>query len=378
MSVINKVIQESTRKRTSFSEAMRNNGWTGKLVNINSYDYSTEDFSIIDINKLSDDKLNKNSSTIYIQNFQSLLTFLPAELVEKILKYETYGNPMINVYKEMVMCMKHPWKKHYLNIYENTKRRFTNSKQCNLIRRKEVLRDLCEEKRVFVEYSCSDSVLYRIGCNLKSNIEKYNIPYLYKQLDNPIKNMDGFIKYIIGETNLDINIPKEDILADIKNAFGGEYQYFSQLLFKQVLDMKNLWIKLRTNERMREKNHEILKADEFGRYLEWDFSKVGGYNILGRYGLSSYDVRNGTKEDVRELLQQDFDRNKILIEFKKSWSKKKIIKLWLEEGKEIFLKEHKKLSQKTWLRIIKHSINIQRKCLRYNYKNISTHKEVSW
>ena len=366
MSVIKRIVDKGGRDYDSFNKSLKEFRF-GKNQDYNRY------HDVEDNNKLSKNKLNKNSSITYQQNFNSLLTFLPAELVEKILAYETYSSPMINVYKEMIMRSGLP-----IDLNINTPSRYLCREDLK-IEKNYLFNKIINYK--FKE-TWTDLFIYCWNNIYKITNFKFNSPYFIKQFDTEKKNIDKLLLYLIKiyntyekqyerdyETYESYDLTPQDILMDLKKSIGLDWNFISQLIYNVFLNiaMKTKY-RFHTEWTLTYDERQRFQKDKFGRYLDLDlnndrlyFNYVVPYGTNGIYqtygNFYKTHFKDHTKEDDREFIQNDCKRNKIPIKIMKSWKKEKMIRLWYQEGREIFLKQHNKKYKKILKELKDYCIN---------------------
>ena len=347
MSVITAINHENKRDWESFNKDLHYYGFHRSHCSIAS-------FTCMDNNRLSRDELNKNSSIIYQKNFNSLLTFLPTEIVEKILNYGTYKFPMINVYKEMIL-----YSKTYIEAFNpvlNTRNRYAEH---NLQRSIHTFQSFTEDKE-WCKFKSTKAILYQMGWRIRDQLKHFNKAYLFKQLKSHTKNVDGILLHIIKweqkheqqlEDQYDEPIPDivkptaQDILMDMKRMLMYEWNYFAEMLFHIVIQIPRIRVWFKSEHKSKNDERERLTPDAFGRWL--DYKKLCPYNDEDKIGgFTTRFLKWETKAVLLLDLQKDLDDNGIPLKLVKSWSKNKIIKMWLEEGREIFLQQHKKKFKK--------------------------------
>ena len=342
MSVIKRIVDKGGRDYNSFNKSLKQFGF-GTNQNYNRY------MEVLDNNKLSNDIVNKNSSIVYQQNFNSLLTLLPAELVEKILAYETYSSPMINVYKEMIMRCGKP-----IDLNIDAPSRYLCRGDLG------IEKSYLNMKMVNYKFKETWTDLF-IYCwnNIYNTIFTLNSPYFIKQFDTE-KNIDKLLLYLIKiynikeqkdyreyETYESCGLTPQDILMDIKKSIGLEWNFISNLIYNVFL---NIAIKSKyhfhTDWTIKYEEERRFKKDKFGRYLDLNGIDKLYFKYVSPTHFHEIHFKDRLKCEVIELIQNDFNLNKIPIKIMKSWKKEKIIKIWVQEGREIFLKEHNKKYKK--------------------------------
>lgn len=337
MSVIKRIIDKGGRDWDSFNKYLFIYGFH----NEEHYNRYTE---VIENNRLSKNKLNKNSSIVYQENFNTLLNFLPAELVEKILAYETYSSPMVNVYKEMIMRSGLP-----INLNIDASSRYLCRTDVSLEK------NYLNMKIINYKFKeiWTDCFIYCWNNIYNITELKLNSPYFIKQFDTE-KNIDRLLLYLIKIYNThekkydneyenyeSFGLTPQDILMDIKKSIGLDWNFISNLIYNVFL---NIAIKSKyrfhTEWTIKYEEERRFKKDKFGRYLDLNgMDKLYFKYVDIRYELNLMDYNKG---DVMEYIQNDFNRNKIPIKIMKSWKKDKMIRIWVQEGREIFLKQHNK------------------------------------
>ena len=350
MSVITAVLRKTGRDWDSFNKYL---GVYGFHKEEDSDRWGHLYTKVVDNNRLSKNKVNKNSCNVYQQNLNTLMNFLPMELVEKILDYGTYTSPMLNIYKEMIMRCGET-----INLKLLTDKRYHPP---NISNREEsdYLHGKLYETQGFNE-RWTIGFIYDWDYSEKL-VKRYNGNELIKQIDTK-KNIERLLLYIIKEYNKykkhdeneygfkkleKIGLTPQDILMDLKQTIGVEWDFISQLIYNVFLPltMKTNYT-LYPNHILEYIERRRLKEDAFGRRLDLREQDKLYFKYISPIHFHKIDFKDCLKCEVIELIQNDFNLNKIPIKIMKSWKKEKIIKIWVQEGREIFLKEHNKKYKK--------------------------------
>ena len=386
-SIIDVVIKSSGRERKNFINLCYKHriNWLETYLYKNEYIFNT--------------KRNYNSDITLQKIYSYFQEYLPNEIIDKIFSYDTYSSPMLNVFKELIFYQ--PIKNRIMAIeldLRKSKRFLPNDAYFE----KQSISSLYTQYLTNIDISEYDTKPF-----ILSKISKFwqgdELKRIYK--DPRTRPSQNCIYSLIGKKNKNMEFVLKKIIAVVfcNERVGRYYFRTTETAEEYVSNLQDICITLQKQmlliikEKLQENLnivYELIWKDcyrlsaEMGiptilkderdidtfydfnceRYQDLDTNFTNrmlcnndiekitsqSYELpLIKHISLEYTIGIQDKEMLMYKFQNDFDMNKIPIEFKKSWTIKKMKSIWLNEGREIFLTQLKKKFNKVLKELLK-------------------------
>ena len=381
----------------------------------NIYNLSSK-YDIIDLTKyihnhkyLFTAKRNFNSDITFQKIYSYFQEYLPNELIDKIFSYDTYSSPMFNVYKELILfqsCRGYEGCNIQLDLTKYNRNFDCYDYRNNGRTYSQIYTDYLKD----INHSHFDNHLIPNSLDLNKRWTGGELKLVYKDprtrpsqnsilrlMNKKNKNMEFVLKKMIAKAfeidYLQNNENEEEIEGLDKKTLVKNYYEVILTIYKRILEddlhiiYELIWKDCyRLNSSiMRNDLPKTLKhypRDQFDRYTQ-EYNQDLSDNFTNRMLCDGDYIERGmptyrydewrfdkhislqkpfgieNKEWLMEKFQDDFDVNRIPIEFKKSWSIKKMKSVWLNEGREIFLIQLKKKYNKVLKELLKKTKRIE-------------------